>query len=144
MAGLVFPIDDLLDESRAYAWLVSRLHPEGLSCPNGHFLPSTQAPHTRNRAPVVEYLCRDCGRVFNVFTETALTGIRFPCAKIVLMLRGFMQGTPTLHMAKELAMDRMNLLHWRHHLQALIEERFSPLPSARQGDGGGRNVSKRR
>jgi transposase-like protein len=143
MAGLIFPIDELLEESRAYEWLVARLHPEGLDCPAGHPLPGTQAPHTRNRDPVVEYRCQQCGCVFNVFTGTALTGIRLPCSKIVLMLRGFLQGTPTLHLAQELAIDRMNLLRWRHHLQALIDERFSPLPAARQGDGSGRNVPKR-
>ena len=121
-----FPLDDLLDEDRCYAWLLRNLHPEGLHCPNGHDLPPDQCPHTRNRAPVVEYRCRQCHRVFNVFTNTALNGIRYPCSKLVMVLHGFMKGTPTLQMSDELSIDRSNLLTRRHDFQALLQERFSP------------------
>ena len=139
-----FPLDDLLDEDRSYTWLVTFLHPEGLQCPNGHSRPPEQCPHTRTRAPIVEYRCRECGRVYNVFTDTVLNGIRFPCSKIVMMLHGFLKGTPTLQMADELSLDRSNLLHWRHHLQALLRERFPPLGSSRPGNRGRRDVPERR
>src|SRR6266542_5545458 len=99
---MLFPIDDLLDEVRCYELLLETLHPAGLRCPAGHVLPADQAPHTRNRAPVVEYRCRDCGRVFNVFTATFLVGTRHPCARLVMILRGFCHGVPTLPLATEL------------------------------------------
>lgn len=139
-----FPLDDLLDEERSYAWLVTFLHPEGLQCPKGHLRPSEQCPHTRTRAPIVEYRCRECGRVYNVFTDTVLNGIRFPCSKIVMMLHGFLKGTPTQQMAEEMSLDRGNLHHWRHHLQALFRERFPPLGSSRPGNGSRRDVPERR
>ena len=129
-----FPLDDLLDEDRCYAWLLRNLHPEGLHCPNGHDLRPDQCPHTRNRAPVVEYRCRQCHRVFNVFTNTDLNGIRYPCSKLVMVLHGFMKGTPTLQMSDELSIDRSNLLTCRHDFQALLQERFSPLSSPRSRD----------
>jgi len=44
-----FPIDELLSEKECYQYLKRSLHPEGRSCPNGHVLPSEQAPHGRHR-----------------------------------------------------------------------------------------------
>ena len=67
---MVFPIDELLDEQACYDFLLRLLHPEGLRCPNGHSLPSDQAPHDRHRAPIMDYRCRECGSVFNIFTGT--------------------------------------------------------------------------
>jgi len=43
-----FPIDELLSEDECYQYLKRSLHPEGLSCPNGHALPDDQAPHASN------------------------------------------------------------------------------------------------
>ena len=51
--SLRFPIGELLDEDRCYAWWVEHLHPEGLHCPNGHERPDDEAPHTRDRASIV-------------------------------------------------------------------------------------------
>ena len=49
-----FPLTELLDEQACYEWLLKILHPKGLYCPNGHALPVVQAPHDRQRAPIVE------------------------------------------------------------------------------------------
>ena len=46
------------------------LHPDGLACPHGHRLPPNQAPRDRHRAPIMDYRCRTCGSVFNLFTNT--------------------------------------------------------------------------
>lgn len=114
---LPFPIDDLMDEQKCYKFLKEVLHPAGLSCPEGHPLPAEQAPHDRSRTPVVNYRCRECGRVFNIFTNTVLSTISFRCSEIVLLLRGIVQGDPTSHIAQELGRAYSNLLKWRHRLQ---------------------------
>ncbi len=59
-----FPTGVLLSEEECYRYLKRSLHPEGLSCPNGHELPDDQAPHDRRRAPIMDYRCRECGAVF--------------------------------------------------------------------------------
>jgi transposase len=118
----IWPIDELIDDEKAYTFLCKSLPPEGVHCPQGHKLPAEQAPHTTERAPVVTYRCRQCGAVFHIFSGTALHGIRYPCRTIVLMLRGFAQGTPTAHLAAELGCDYSNLLSWRHQLQDLAEQ----------------------
>ena len=61
-----FPVTDLLSEEECYQYLLDALHPEGLSCPNGHPPPDGQAPHDRSRAPIVKYRCREYGAVCNL------------------------------------------------------------------------------
>ena len=112
-----FPITDLLDQDQCYRFLLDTLHPDGLQCPNRHPVPEGQAPPDRNRAPLVKYRCRSCGAVFNLFTGTVCSGTQYDCATMVL--RGFAQGVPTLHLAQELSLDYSTLLDRRHRLQGL-------------------------
>ena len=42
----------------------------------------------------MDFRCRQCGTVYNLFTGTLLTGVRWPCSTIFLLrLRGFAQET---------------------------------------------------
>ena len=127
---LEFPLTELLDEQACYDFLLRTLHPDGLHCPDGHPLPHDQAPHDRHRAPIMDYRCRQCGAVFNLFTGTIWSKTRFRCATIVQILRGIAQGVPTKHLAAELGIDRSHLLQRRHQIQALVEQRLSPLRAA--------------
>jgi transposase-like protein len=123
-----YPITDLLDEQDCYAYLLRVLHPHGLRCPAQHLGPATQAPHDSSGAPVVDYRCSVCGAVFNVFTHTVWSGTHYDCVIIVLLLRGFAQGTPTLQLAEELKLDYGTLLERRHRLQAWALERAPTTP----------------
>jgi hypothetical protein len=38
---LKFALTDLLDEQACYEYLLQALHPQGLQCPKGHPLPTT-------------------------------------------------------------------------------------------------------
>lgn len=70
------------------------LHSDRLTCPNGHPLPSDQAPHTRESVPVVNNRCRECGAVFNIFTDTVCQKTAYGIWTIVLLLRSFARGCP--------------------------------------------------
>ena len=74
-----------------------------------------------------DYKCRVCGKVYNLFTDTLWQGARYPCRKIVLLMRGVAQGVSTQHLAQELGLDRSHVLKKRHAIQQLAEERLSPL-----------------
>ena len=132
---IAFPIQSLMDEQACYDYLLSVLHPDGLRCPQGHRLSAEQGSHDRHRAPVVDYRCKTCGAVFNLFSNTLWSKTRYSCATIVLILRGVAQGVPTAHLARELAIDRAHLLEHRHAIQKLIEQRFPPDTADRHSDG---------
>lgn len=116
-----FPIGDLLDEQACYDFLLARLHPQGLHCPAGHPLPAGAGAHDRHRAPIVDYQCKTCGKVFNIFTRTEWQKTHYTCAEIVQIVRGIAQGTPTLHLARELGLDRGTLLYRRHRIQGHLD-----------------------
>jgi len=117
-----FPISDLLDEQECYCYLLRTLHPDGLKCPQGHPLPQNQAPHDRSRTPVLDYRCRICGRVYNIFTGTVWSGTQYDCVAIILVMRGIAQGVPTRQLADELERDYGTLLERRHRIQRLALE----------------------
>lgn len=115
-----FPLHRLMDEQACYDQLIRVLHPDGLRCPR---CGSDQANvHRRHRAPVLDYRCRGCGRVFNAFTGTVLAGTPKRPAQIMLILRGIAQGVSTARLARELALSRSHLLDLRHRLQAQAAE----------------------
>ena len=132
-----FPIVNLLSEQESYDCLLKTLHPEGLHCPHGHSLPEQQAPHMCDREPIVDYRCLECRAVFNVFTATLWSGTHFQCREIILILRGFSQGIPTLQLAEELGRSYSNLLNIRHKIQdaAFMGQNTEPLTDAvNEGD----------
>jgi transposase-like protein len=128
-----FPLIALLDEDACYRRLVEILHPGGLACPQCGAA-DRLGVHRRHRAPVLDYQCGGCGRVFNAFTGTPVQKTRRRCAALVLILRGICQGVPTARLARELNCDRKCLLNLRHDLQAaaqrLAEADWPPLPDA--------------
>ena len=111
-----FPIIDLMDEDACYATVVEWLHPEGLACPKCE-RNDRMVVHRRGRAPVLDFRCGHCKRVFNAFTGTALRGAQRRPSELVLIVRGFAQGVPTAQLARELDCDRSELLNLRHRLQ---------------------------
>jgi transposase-like protein len=111
-----FSLIDYLDEDACYTKLVELLHPGGLACPRCGDR-QRLGSHRCHRAPVVDYQCGGCGRVFNAFTGTSLHGTHRRPSQLVMILRGVAQGTPTAQLARELGCDRKELLILRHRLQ---------------------------
>lgn len=120
-AMIGFPIDELLSEDECYQYLKRSLHPERLSCPNGHALPDDQAPHDRRRASVLDYRCRECGSVFNIFTDTVWSKTQYDCATIVMLLRGFAKGIPTKWLTDEMELAYPSVLKRRHRIQEAVQ-----------------------
>jgi transposase len=125
---IIFSINESLDAQKCYDYLLKMLHPHGLHCPEGHPLPQNQAPHDRHRDPIFDYKCQICGKVYNIFTGTKFTGIRYPCTTIVLIIRGIFQGVTTKHLAEELGINRPHLLKLRHKIQKFVQESLSDSP----------------
>ena len=122
-----FPISDLMDEAACYIKLVGWLHPDGLTCPRCRKGDRLHV-HRRHRAPVLDYRCGHCRRVFNAFTATILHGTRRRPGELALIVRGFAQGVPTAQLARELDCDRSELLNLRHRLQDAAHRGRDRLP----------------
>jgi transposase-like protein len=112
-----FPIIDLMDQPACYRRLLGLLHPDGLTCPRCGGDRMTVHRHHKD-SPVIDHRCKDCRRVFNLFTGTAWQGTHRTPAAILLILRGFTQGVSTAKLARELAASRPHLLELRHEVQA--------------------------
>src|SRR3954447_13163283 len=82
-----FPIAEYMDEDACYAKLVAVLHPSGLVCPRCEIGDRLKV-HRRHRAPVIDYRCDACGRVFNAFTGTEFHKTHRRPSEILLILRG--------------------------------------------------------
>ena len=132
---------ELLDEQACYECLLGVSHPRGLQCPVGHRVAAGQAPHMSDRAPVVDYRGRRCGKVFNLFTSTLGKGAHYSWRQVVLLGRGVAQGVPTLPLARELPLDYETVLARRHEGQEQALKK-SPDAATRSGDGSGRDGSK--
>ena len=102
------------------------LHPDGLASPR--FGSARLGVHRRHRASVLDHRCRDCRRVFNADTGTALQGTSRRPTALLLILRGVAQGTSTAQLARELDCDRMKLLELRHKLQDNAPRGLDPGP----------------
>lgn len=126
-----FPLIDYLDEDACYARLLDLLHPDGLACPRCGER-QRLGVHRGHRAPVLDYQCAACGRVFNAWTGTILQGTQRRPGALLMILHGVSQATPTAQMARELGCDRKHLLELRHRLQgnaSMIRDR-NPLGDA--------------
>ncbi|MBV8231016.1 MAG: transposase [Planctomycetaceae bacterium] len=122
-----FPITELMDEDACYAKLVEWLHPDGLACPRCHEADRMMA-HRRHRAPILDFRCGHCGRVFNAFTGTILHGLRRRPSPPVRIVRGIAQGVPTAQLARELDCDRSGLLERRHRLPDAADRNRDRMP----------------
>ena len=94
-----FPIAEYMDEDACYAKLLAVLHPNGLACPRCNARDELKV-HRRHRAPILDYRCEACGRVFNAFTGTAFHKTHRRPSEILLILRGIAQGASTARMAR--------------------------------------------
>lgn len=122
-----FSTIELMDEQKCYDFLVNQLHPCGLHCPTCGQSVNAAHVHRWDRKPVLYYRC-PCGCVYNAFAATELKGIHYSCSTIVRILQGFVHGVSTRALAMKIDVNRMNLLQWRHHLQAFAEKHRGRLP----------------
>jgi len=122
-----FPIQDLMNEDACYQFLLDLFHPAGLRCPRCQAAEGFYT-HRYFREPVLDYRCVRCGRVFNAWTATPFQGTHWRPSQIVLILRGFAQGTSTAQLARELSCSRRHLLDLRHRLQAQAQAGLDRTP----------------
>jgi transposase-like protein len=132
-AAMDFPIRDLMNPEGCRQKLFDLLHPEGFACPRCGAREGLNIHRRHPDSPVLDYRCKACRRVFNMFTGTPWQGTHLSPIQILLILRGIAQGVPTAKLAREVGISRQHLLRLRHEIQAraLAAADRSPLPDER-------------
>lgn len=129
-----FPLDDLMDEERCYRWLLEARWPGGVPvCPRCGRTDSIHV-HNREQAPIEDFRCRACRRVFNLFAGTVFQKTRRPCSHIILILQGFCQAKSTNLLSRELDCEYDTLLKLRHRWQAAAAEQCLLRPGFSEPD----------
>lgn len=117
-----FPIQSLIDEEQAEAWVLNHFHPEGLYCPKCQASVS-EARHFRKTATsgLQVYRCKHCQSIYNLYSGTVFAHTQFRPSQVVLLLRGVCQGVSSSQLARELEISRQTVLSIRRKLQASAE-----------------------
>jgi hypothetical protein len=116
-----------MNEDAGSQFLVDVFPPDGRHGPRCGTAEPPSLPRSV-REPILDSRCRRCHRAFNAWTGTAFPGTHWRPSQIVLILRGFAQGTPTARLARELACSRRHLLDWRPRLQAQAQAALDRTP----------------
>src|ERR1700755_1838001 len=110
---MIFPITELLDERESMAWVEKNFYPQGLRCSGcGAAVDRARAFRTRKRG-LVDYRCRDCQHVYNLYTGTLFAGSNLSPQRVVLLVRGVCKGDPATVLAEELGVSWRCVARWR-------------------------------
>jgi transposase-like protein len=119
--SILFPFDDLLDAGRIHRWFEEILWPQGPVCPKCGGRDDLRV-HSRRRAPILDWRCPKCGRIFNLFTGTIFQGTRHSLPRLFAIVRGIAQGVSTNQLHKELGCAYPRLLNLRHKIQDWVAQ----------------------
>lgn len=129
-----FPLVDLVDHDRSRIWLRQHFHPEGLRCPRCETTWREAYRFRRTKSSRLQvWRCKECAQTYTLYSGTVFEGRHLPPAKVVLLLRGVVQGKSTSQMARELDLSRTTVHEIRQQLQAnaTLLQPETPLPDER-------------
>ena len=118
-----FPIQSLMDEEKAEAWVLDHFHPQGLSCPKCQASVSEARNFRKTETSgLIVYRCKHCESIYNLYTGTVFAGTQFRPPEVVLLLRGICQGVSSSQLSRELGISRPTVLSIRRKLQVSAEQ----------------------
>ena len=123
MSSMDFPIQSLIDEEQAQAWVLNHFHPQGLYCPKCQASVSEARNFRKTETSGLQvYRCNPCGHVYNLYSGTVFAGTQFRPSQVVLLLRGVCQGVSSAQLGRELGLSRQTILSIRRKLQSSAEQ----------------------
>lgn len=118
-----FPIQSLIDEEQAEAWVLNHFHPEGLRCPQCQASVSEARNFRKTETSGLQvYRCKHCESVYTLYSQTVFAGTQFRPSQVVLLLRGVCQGVSSAQLGRELGLSRQTVLSIRRKLQSSAEQ----------------------
>jgi len=133
IAGMDFPIVDLLDDELSTAWLLKYFHQNQLKCPHcGQSVAEARVFRRTKKSGLAVYRC-PCQGVYNLYSGTVFEGQHLRPAQTILLLRGVCKGEPTASVAREIGVARQTAHDLRQALQsnAARLQPEDPLPDQR-------------
>ena len=128
-----FPILDITDDALAEHWLRKYFHPNGLQCPacQAGRQCARSFGQTR-RSQVMQYRCRQCDKVYTVYSGMIFANKYLCPAQVIRLLRGTCKGESAASIARELqlAYDTIHHLRQQLHTNAIRLQSETPLPDA--------------
>jgi transposase-like protein len=129
---MIFPITELVDDTESSRWIAHYCHPQGFGCPHCKTGVEQARVFRRSKRGLVDYRCKDCDRVYNLYTGTVFAGCGLSARQAVLLLRGVCKGEGSATLAEELGVCRSTVHLLRQKLQAngyaLLAEGALPDP----------------
>ena len=117
-----FPITELLEYESSTEWILRHFHPKGLKCPECQQGVDHSRKFRRTRTSELEvYRCKQCDRIYNLYTGTVFQGSQWTPMQVVLLMRGICKGETTKALAAELHLSYKTVLDMRHKVQANAE-----------------------
>ena len=118
-----FPIQSLIDEEQAEAWVLNHFHPQGLYCPKCQSSVSEARNFRKTQTSGLQvYRCEHCESIYNLYSGTVFAGTQFRPSQVVLLLRGVCQGVSSSQLGRELGISRQTVLSIRRKLESSAEQ----------------------
>lgn len=109
-----FPMDDLFDEERSEQWVMEYFHPNGLTCPDcGRGTDVARRVRRTSRSRVSVSRCRQCYRVYNIYTGIIVQGKQLRPAQVMLLVQGVCNREPLTVLARDVGISHTTV----HNLQ---------------------------
>jgi transposase-like protein len=115
---MIFPITELVDEAESRQWLARYFHPQGLCCPRCQTGVEQARVFRCSKRGLVDYRCKACARVYNLYTGTVFAGCGLSASQAVLLVQGVCKGERSAPLAEELGVCRSTVHLLRQKLQA--------------------------
>jgi transposase-like protein len=125
---MIFPITELLSDQASLRWIEKHFHPKGLRCPACKAKPTQAREFRRTKRGLVDYRCRACEAVYNLYSGTLFARSNLQPRQTVLLLRGVCKGESSQTVAAELGLSRQSVHPWRKRLQAKGYRRVEETP----------------
>jgi transposase-like protein len=115
---MIFPITDLLDNTSSSQWIAQYFHPQGFRCPSCESGVEQARVFRHSKRGLVDYRCKPCARVYNLYSGTVFAGCGLSARQAVLLLRGVCKGERSATLAEELGVCRSTVHLLRQKVQA--------------------------
>jgi hypothetical protein len=115
---MIFPITDLWDDASSSQWSAQYFHPPGFGCPHCKSGVEQAGVVRHAKRGWVDYRCKHCDRVYNLYSGTRFAGCGLSARQAVLLIRGVCKGESSAPLTEELGVCRSTGPLLRQKVQA--------------------------